>query len=45
MEWVLVLETSDNRWEFDGTFFGQPVFRLVIRMDAALLTLEMQEAR
>jgi len=45
MEWTLVLETSGNRWEFDGTFFGQPLYHLVIRTDAAMLTLEVQEAR
>ena len=45
VEWTLVLETSGNRWEFDGTFFGQPLYRLVIRTDAAMLTLEVQEAR
>ena len=45
VEWTLVLETSGNRWEFDGTFFGQPLFHLVIRTDAAMLTLEVQEAR
>lgn len=44
VEWVCQHATKD-RWEFDGTFFGQPVFHLVIRVDAALLTLEVQEAR
>lgn len=32
-----------DRWEFDGTFFGQPLFRLVIRIDAAQLTLTVEQ--
>lgn len=29
-------------WEFEGTFFGQPLYRLVIRKDHALLTLTVE---
>jgi hypothetical protein len=43
VQWVLTLKTAD-RWEFDGTFFGQPLYRLVIRIDGAMLTLNVLEA-
>lgn len=42
VEWTLT-HTSGDRWEFAGRFFGQPLYRLVIRKDAALLTLEVTE--
>ena len=42
VQWVLTLKTAD-RWEFDGEFFGQPMYRLVIRIDGALLTLNVLE--
>jgi len=44
VEWTL-MTAKPGYWEFDGTFFGQPFYRLVIRTDAGLLTLEVQEAK
>jgi hypothetical protein len=38
----ILVVTKPGRWVFDGTFFGQPLYRLVIRTDAALLTLEVE---
>lgn len=40
--WTLTHSTTDS-WEFRGTFFGQFVYRLVVRVDAAMLTLDAWE--
>lgn len=39
--WTLILKTAD-RWEFDGAFFGQPLYRLVIRNQGGKLTLDVE---
>lgn len=39
--WTLVLKT-DDRWEFDGAFFGQPLYRLSIRKQNEKLTLDVE---
>jgi hypothetical protein len=44
MEWVCTV-VEDNRWEFEGRFFGQRVSSLVIEQQAGLLTLAMTEAQ
>lgn len=43
VEWKLIAATP-GQWEFDGTFFGQPFYRLTIRIDGAKLTLDVSEA-
>lgn len=42
LEWTLTSVVGDC-WTFAGRFFGQPLYTLVIRKDAALLTLEVTE--
>lgn len=47
MEWTCVaVQTHPSEfWKFDGTFFGQLVFKAKIAVDAGMLTLEVDEAR
>jgi hypothetical protein len=47
VEWACtkVLEgASVSTWEFDGTFFGQPLFTAVITADKTQLTLDVKGA-
>lgn len=43
VEWVCTV-ASPTRWEFDGTFFGQPMYRVVIEASGERLTLTVKEA-
>ena len=38
VEWVCT-SVSPTRWTFDGTFFGQPMWRVVIEANAERLLL------
>lgn len=39
--WVCVA-TGTGYWEFDGSFFGQPLCKAVIRADDTALSLEVR---
>lgn len=39
--WVLAIKTPD-RWEFIGKFFGQPLYKLVIRAQGEKLTADVE---
>jgi hypothetical protein len=41
VEWTCTTVDKDS-WTFDGTFFGQPLFTLVIRVQPETLTLEVR---
>lgn len=40
--WVCV-NVDTTSWEFEGRFCGQPLCRLVMRVQAGLLTLDVKE--
>lgn len=41
MVWTLTVATVD-RWEFEGRFFGQPLYHLTIRVQGPKLTLDVE---
>ena len=47
MEWVCIAIQNhpSEFWKFNGTFFGQLVYKAKIAVDAGMLTLEVEEAR